>query len=502
MKFFRRLPEEDRPLFGFQHNTKEMMKENALNGRDYHGLFFQMRLGKTLTTIRYAKEMGLKKNLIIAPLSIIEPTWKKELELEKLPYFQFTRAALNPKFQARLPYKYETIHDLWHLENLWVVANYEFVRSDKGLFSEVQWDLVCVDEATKLANPNNKISKFCAENFRSAKSRMILGGNPTPNDLAEYFQQVKFLKGDFLGYTDYHKFVHSHFTTNGGNKLIPYTRSLPQLEAELKQFCYKIRRQDVNVGSKKVYETKVVELAPQYRKQYDEMELMWALNETETEWIIVCMNYLHQMAGGEPHFDKSISARHKLDEVFDLLDGDLKDEKVVFWCNFRYEQRRLYEHLSRKYPETAIINGGTPIVERTRIIQQFQETSNYNLLLATYGTLDFGIDLSAADTMIYWSLPWSRLKREQSEDRIIHPKKTYPVLYIDIVAKDTIDVDILMNHQDKIRRTDSFNDRIYQSMLHRVLGADGKLNNSLQPSPDFSAKVEKWKSEKLLEIGK
>lgn len=501
MKFFRQLPEENRPLFGYQHNTKELMKEKAqIFHQDYHGLLFQMRLGKSITWLRYCKEMGYKKNLIIAPLSIIEPTWKKELELEKLPFFQFTRAALNPKYQQKLPFQYETIHDLWHLDTLWVVSNYEFVRSDKGLFSEVQWDSVCIDEATKLANPENKISKFCVENFRSAKSRCILAGNPTPNDLAEYFQQMVFLKGDFLGYTNYYKFIHAHFAREG-NRLIPYRSSVPLLEAELQQCCYKIRRQDVSVGSKKVYEAKVIELPPAYRKQYDEMEVDWMLNETETEWIIVCMNYLHQMAGGFPHFDKSVQSTHKLDEVYDLLSGDLKDEKVVFWCNFRYEQRRLYELLSRRYPATAIINGGTPIYERTRIIESFQTTSDYQILICTYGTLDFGIDLSAADTMIYWSLPWSRLKREQSEDRIIHPKKTYPVLYIDLTTKDTIDVDILMNHQDKIRRTDTFNDRIYQSILHRVLGGDVKLPDNRTPPAEFSSQIEKWKAMKGELIG-
>lgn len=54
----------------------------------------------------------------------------------------------------------------------------------------------------------------------------------------------------------------------------------------------------------------------------------------------------------------------------------------------------------------------------------------------------FGIDLSCCDTCIYFEVPTSMLARAQSEDRILLPGKTTPLLYIDLVVKNTVDADI------------------------------------------------------------
>ena len=70
--------------------------------------------------------------------------------------------------------------------------------------------------------------------------------------------------------------------------------------------------------------------------------------------------------------------------------------------------------------------------------------------------------------MVYWSNSWSRNARIQSEDRIIHPRKRYPLLYIDLVTKDSIDCDIIANHMDKANRTDSYNERIYAKFIERM----------------------------------
>jgi len=511
----------ERTPYPYQHDTLELMLENDAKResrcefKHYHGLFFQMRLGKCLTALRYCREKGYTHNLIIAPLSIIGPTWEEELfNRERLSCFKFTNDNLSVGYKhSQYPgnvYSFQETHDIWHLPNVNVVVNPDFLRYKEDghgtLFpsercrsiTEVDWDCIIYDESHSLASPINKITRFCTDekaNFLRAKSKMILAGNPTPNSLLEYFNQIKFLKGEFLGCSNYHKFKTKYFV-GSGNKAIPVNQSvLNMMQLDLQQYCYKIRRQDVNIGSKKIYEPRFLKMDTEYRKLYNFMESHWALNETSTEWAMVADNYLHQMCGGYPKFDKSISSTFKLDALMELLKGDLAEEKVVIWCKLRHEQAEIYQKIRRSFPATAAINGGTSISDRTRLIKSFQETQNHNILICTYGTLDFGIDLSAADTTIYYSNTWSRLKREQSEDRIVHPSKKSPLLYIDLVAEDSIDIDVLKNHTEKALRTESANDRIYASFLERLR----KRQSESQSQPDsemtkYSAKVDSWKN--------
>lgn len=523
MQFIKCFPERARPLFPYQDEVLQYMHSGADNGQDNHGIFFQMRLGKTLLAIRYCKSRGHNKVLVVSPLSIIEPTWRKELKKEQLPCFSFTAEYLkylqSPRAAGEL-YKYETIDDLWHLPVLWAVVNPEMLT---GRREEVtlpngrkkklpatggktnlhcppngdSWDAVIVDESTILANPDNVVSEFCCNYFRDAKCRIVLTGNPTPNDLAQYFQQIKFLRGSFLDDHNYEDFKFKHFVGTSNGKLLPKKASLPALQNELKNFCYKVRRQDVNVGSKKIYQQINVDFKPEFRELYDIMETCWALGETSTQWVIVAQNFLHQMCGGYPHFDKGLESHHKYNAVYDLLKGDLAEEKVIIWCRYRHEQARLYHRMQREWPDSAMINGKVPISERTHLINLFQNTSHLNKLICTYGTLDFGIDLSAADTTIYYSNSWSRNARDQSEDRMIHPEKEHQLLYIDLVTPNSIDCDILENHMDKVSRTDTYNEKIYASFLRRLCERDPSLAaNALAHIPDrYKDKIERMKHE-------
>jgi hypothetical protein len=61
----------------------------------------------------------------------------------------------------------------------------------------------------------------------------------------------------------------------------------------------------------------------------------------------------------------------------------------------------------------------------------------------------FGLDWSVASTAIYYSNPYDMEDRAQSEDRIVSATKTEPVLYIDLITKDTIDEEVTEVLRDK-----------------------------------------------------
>ena len=77
-----------------------------------------------------------------------------------------------------------------------------------------------------------------------------------------------------------------------------------------------------------------------------------------------------------------------------------------------------------------------------KILKKFQEDPECRFFVGTTGTGGFGITLTAASTMIYYSNGYDLEKRLQSEARIDRIGQTKPMTYIDLVAEDTIDTKI------------------------------------------------------------
>ena len=86
------------------------------------------------------------------------------------------------------------------------------------------------------------------------------------------------------------------------------------------------------------------------------------------------------------------------------------------------------------------------------------------------------MDLSRASTMIRYSLPERYEDLSQDQDRIVHPTKdmvSEPLLYIDLVCKDTVDEDVLMASRDKSVDARYFMSKIidnYRARLARKAG--------------------------------
>ena len=149
-----------------------------------------------------------------------------------------------------------------------------------------------------------------------------------------------------------------------------------------------------------------------------------------------------------------------------LFQGDLKYEKVLIWCKYKKEAEYIDYLLSGSEIRSFVITSDTK--DKKKYIDLFKHTNKCQVLVATYGTLDQGVDLSVADTAIRYSLTWSPRQMLQSEDRIIHPSKKTPVLYIDLITKNTVDEDIYHAHQERNLKESLFQNIVYKKFLERL----------------------------------
>ena len=94
--------------------------------------------------------------------------------------------------------------------------------------------------------------------------------------------------------------------------------------------------------------------------------------------------------------------------------------------------------------------GLTPQDERQDNIRKFQNDEECRFLVGTPQTGGYGITLTQANTVIYYSNGYDLEKRLQSEDRAHRIGQNKNVTYIDIIAEDTVDEKIQKSLRKKI----------------------------------------------------
>lgn len=207
----------------------------------------------------------------------------------------------------------------------------------------------------------------------------------------------------------------------------------------------------------KVYATRSVPLTDEQRHLYDRVLEEVALElEQGTLTIqnqLTRLLRLQQITGGFMPTDHGAPvaiannrASAALEEV-SLLPG-----KVILWARFRAELELLANELRTAFGFRSVVeyHGGVPEDARKIARTSFQEAdSEARFFVAQQASGGYGLKLSAADNVIYYSNDFSLEHRLQSEDRPIALDKPRGVSYLDLQAPGTVDEKIVGALQSK-----------------------------------------------------
>ena len=140
-----------------------------------------------------------------------------------------------------------------------------------------------------------------------------------------------------------------------------------------------------------------------------------------------------------------------IDDLMAVLnDRHCKVVICAHWCN---HIATIVKHVSKEYGDNSIVTyyGDTSVEDRQRAIKSIQDPeSPVRFIVGTPQTGGYGITLSEASTMIYYSNGYDLEKRQQSEARIDRIGQKRPMTYIDIIAEDTVDERIVKALRKKI----------------------------------------------------
>ncbi len=432
--------------------------------RERHpALFMDMRLGKTLVVIRRVKLYSYPdpKILVVAPSSAIG-SWKDELEAEgeeRVTFLTGTTADRKESLSA------------W--ESKWYILNKEGHLTLPEI-AHCNWNVIVLDESTFIKNPRAKVTRFFLNNFGVVDHRWILTGTPNPESDLEFWPQMVFLDGSFCRTESFWNFRLQHFTLPKWEyKWKAKVGSRKIIASAVGKRAHVVRKTDVGMDIQKVREVRRIKMPAKVRSAYrtaeKEFVLEWDGAEIKTTiWATSKYIWLRQFCGGFLGKEKMIW-RGKARELVSLLQGELAGQSVVVWFNFNPEIILCSTMLHDAQINHGVLRGNVSVQQREKRRKNFMN-GKFPVLLVQQAVAQMGMNLSRADTAIYYSQPCSLLASLQTEERIMHPAKTTPLLYVYLQAEKSVDEDVYSALRDKKINSQYTLSRVLQAKLHaRVL---------------------------------
>ena len=440
--------------------------------KSYFAYFMEMGTGKSkvlLDNIAMLYDNGkINGVLIVAPKGVVKTWYEQEIPTHLVDHIPCSpvlwQAMISQKQQRQLDTLFQTGHDLHVL-----IMNVEAFSTKKGLefaarFLRCHNTLFAIDESTTIKNPGAKRTKNICSLAPFAKYRRILTGSPVTKSPLDLYKQCDFLQKELLGHSSYYSFRTRYAvmkTANFGGRSVQIVvgyRHLPELSDKLKPFSYRILKDDCLDLPEKTYMKRIIQLTDEQDKIYKQMkqQALAVLNGKmlTTKNVVTQLMRLQQITSG--HFTSDdgeiqIIKNNRIKELINILDEI--SGKVVIWAHWRYDIQTIVEHLKKEYGDNSVVTyyGDTSDADRQKAIREIQNPdSKVRFIVGTPQTAGFGITLTGASTMVYYSNGYDLEKRQQSEARIDRIGQTKNMTYIDIICEKTVDERIVKALRRKI----------------------------------------------------
>tara|TARA_R110000787_G_scaffold103760_1_gene210380 strand:+ start:27 stop:1043 length:1017 start_codon:yes stop_codon:yes gene_type:complete len=323
--------------------------------------------------------------------------------------------------------------------------------------------MMAIDESTTIKNPKAKRTKNILSLAPLATYRRVMTGSPVTKNPLDLYTQCQFLDIHHLGHESYYSFRNRYALMKSANisgrsiNLVVGYQNLGELSDKLKPFSYRVLKEDCLDLPDKVYMKREIQLTDEQKKLYKQMreEALATLNgkTVTTMTALTQLMRLHQITCG--HFsadDGTIQEvkNNRLSELLDVLEE--VEGKAIIWAHYQHDVKNIFKLLEEKFGPGSAVHyyGKTLPEERDYAIKNFKTNDKVRFFIGTPATGGYGITLTQASTVIYYSNGYDLEKRMQSEDRAhrIGQKKT--VTYVDIIAEETVDTKIVKALRKKI----------------------------------------------------
>lgn len=416
------------------------------------GLFLPMGAGKTVSTLSVISELlmfDVKKVLIIGPKRVIESTWPDEVV--KWDHTRFLTwsviSAPMAKGKAAIPSG----------KDIYLISKDNLTDLIDHLDQQWPFDMVVIDELSTFKNPKAKRFKALRRVMPATKRFIGLTGTPAPKGIPDLWAQIFLMdQGERLGKTQ-RAFQSRYLYPARMNGHVVYDWGVREgaegrIYDTIGDICMSIKQSECADLPPVTYIDRLVDLGPALKRYKTfKREKVLEVCQGQTDDAIMAANagvltlLLSEFTSGEIYTSdhKATHQLHdrKIQELEDLMISATGQPVMVFYY-FKHEEARLKAHFEKLYS--------------VRILDTHQDIEDWNegkidMLLVHPASAGHGLNLQKGGHIAVWySLPnWNLELYQQANARIYRQGQKDPVVIYRLLAKGTIDEDMLAALKNK-----------------------------------------------------
>ena len=433
--------------------------------------FMEMGTGKTKVLIDNVAMLYDKGKidgaLIIAPKGVVKTWYEQELPTHLPDHIENVSVLWQPNITKTQQEKLDSLFEIDSAMHI-LVMNVEALSTEKGVkfatkFINSHKTLMAIDESTTIKTPTARRTKNIIKIGLNAKYKRIMTGSPITKNPLDLYTQCEFLDPWLLDFSSYYAFRNRYaemktmHVSGRSIQVVDKFQNLGELSDTVKKFSYRVLKEDCLDLPPKNFIKRHITLTVDQKRVYEQMKkhAIAVLNKkvTTTVSVLTQLMRLHQITCGYVTADDgSVQAveSNRLNELMSILEET--EGKAIIWANYQMSVGDIIQKIIKTYGKDSYVHyyGLTPQEIRQENIVRFQTDPKCRFIVGTPQTGGYGITLTQANTVIYYSNGYDLEKRLQSEDRAHRIGQKKSVTYIDLIAEDTIDEKIVEALRKKI----------------------------------------------------
>ncbi len=432
------------------------------------GLFLDMGLGKTITTLTAIKELKyyrflVRKVLVIAPKKVAEGTWTREKD--KWEHTKMLRVSPVLGSQTKRVRALNTPADIYIINRENVVWLVDYYKNDWP------FDMVVVDESSSFKSHKAKRFKALASMGNHIDRMVELTGTPSPNGLDDLWAQIFLLDGGERLGKRYTQFRERYFQPDkrGVDGMVYSYEAKPGTDRaildRISDICISMKAEDYLQLPDITYHEVPVVLDPKALKAYQELEREMVLQIPEDEEEIsvtsaaALSNKLLQLANGALYDeDRQVHEIHncKIEAFLELIES-LQGKPALVFYNYQHDRERILKALE-----------GSKL--RIRELKTPRDEDDWNnreidILLTHPASSAYGLNLQQGGNHVIWfGLTWNYELYTQANKRLHRQGQQEKVIIHHLVCRGTRDEDVMYALEQK----DNVQNWVMESLKARI----------------------------------
>ena len=424
------------PLFPHQIAASDIwIKQNMLLN------FSDPGTGKTRATLDAIARRGRTisgKTLVLAPLSILEPSWGQDIQ-KWTPHLSFSVAYAKNRAKA-----FEKDVDI-------VLTNHDAIKwinkklqDDPKFLNE--FDTLVVDESTAFKNPQSQRTKAIMALAKHFTHRLILTGTPNPNTIANLWSQVFIVDlGDRLGDRYWQWLptvcVGEQITgaPTGAKKWVDKHDAEEQTAMALADITFRAKRDECKMPPR-TFNTMLIDLPRALRLKYNmlmnESVVLFESGAMTAQHAGVKLKKALQLLTGAVYDNDGgthIIHTNRYELVMDLV---METQHSLVAFNWRHEREQLTALAERLGITYGVIDGTVPVKKRVELCAAYQN-GEIQVIFAHPQSAGHGLTLTRGTRIIWASPTYNAEFYEQFNARIYRTGQELPTDVIRIAALNT-----------------------------------------------------------------